>query len=240
MGQSLSSSSTTVSNLPHKASTHSSSISSSITSSSSLKAESPVILKKPNSPKTLLTVQFQWNGNAKEVFLTGSFAKWSTHFIMIETQKNHFKISLNLPPGQYEYKYIVDGESKVDTSRPLISNKKGEENNYLLVIDNNAFTLSEQNKNTSISKISESTFTQKPIKCPSIFTMKIRSVKKDKSCNENKTYSMINNMELHTTLNHIQTQQNVTNDKIICVSSSIRYRHKEVTICYYKPNLQIK
>lgn len=51
---------------------------------------------------------------------------------------------------------------------------------------------------------------------------------------------MINNMELHTTLNHIQTQQNVTNDKIICVSSSIRYRHKEVTICYYKPNLQIK
>lgn len=240
MGQSLSSSSTTVSNLPHKASTHSSSISSSITSSSSLKAESPVILKKPNSPKTLLTVQFQWNGNAKEVFLTGSFAKWSTHFIMIETQKNHFEISLNLPPGQYEYKYIVDGESKVDKSRPLISNKKGEENNYLLVIDNNAFTLSEQNKKSFITKISESTFTQKPIKCPSIFTMKIRSVKKDKSCNENKTYSMINNMELHTTLNHIQTQQNVKNDKIICVSSSIRYRHKEVTICYYKPNLQIK
>ena len=157
MGQSLSSSSTTVSNLPHKASTHSSSISSSITSSSSLKAESPVIFKQPNSPKCLLTVQFHWNGKAKEVFLTGSFAKWSTQFIMIETQQNHFEISLNLPQGEYEYKYIVDGESKVDKSRPLISNKKGEENNYLLVIDNNAFTLSD--KKTSVSNISESTFT---------------------------------------------------------------------------------
>lgn len=156
MGQSLSSSSTTVSNLPHKASTHSSSISSSITSSSSLKAESPVIFKQPNS-QCLLTVQFHWNGKAKEVFLTGSFAKWSTQFIMIETQQNHFEISLNLPQGEYEYKYIVDGESKVDKSRPLISNKKGEENNYLLVIDNNAFTLSD--KKTSISIISESTFT---------------------------------------------------------------------------------
>ena len=156
MGQSLSSSSTTVSNLPHKASTHSSSISSSITSSSSLKAESPVIFKQPNS-QCLLTVQFHWNGKAKEVFLTGSFAKWSTQFIMIETQQNHFEISLNLPQGEYEYKYIVDGESKVDKSQPLISNKKGEENNYLLVIDNNAFTLSD--KKTSISIISESTFT---------------------------------------------------------------------------------
>lgn len=76
---------------------------------------------------------------------------------MIETQQNHFEISLNLPQGEYEYKYIVDGESKVDKSRPLISNQKGEENNYLLVIDNNAFTLSD--KKTSISIISESTFT---------------------------------------------------------------------------------
>ena len=111
-----------------KASTHSSSISSSITSSSSLKAERPVISKKPRSPKCLLTVQFQWNGNASEVFLTGSFAKWATQFIMIETQKNQFEITLNLPPGEYEYKYIVDGEWKVDESRPVISNKKGEEN----------------------------------------------------------------------------------------------------------------
>ena len=213
MGQSLSSSSTTVSNLPHKASTHSSSISSSITSSSSLKAESPVIFKQPNSPKCLLTVQFHWNGKAKEVFLTGSFAKWSTQFIMIETQQNHFEISLNLPQGEYEYKYIVDGESKVDKSRPLISNKKGEENNYLLVIDNNAFTLSD--KKTSISNISESTFTKKPIKCPSMFTKTIRSVIKDKSCNENKPYSIINNLLLHTTLNHLQIQQKVNNDKII-------------------------
>lgn len=240
MGLSLSTSSATESSIPTKGSGHSSSISSSITSSSSLKAESPVISKKPHSPKCLITVQFQWNGNANEVFLTGSFAKWSTQFIMIETQKNQFEISLNLPPGEYEYKYIVDGEWKVDDSRPLITNKKGEENNYLLVIDNNPLTLSDKHKKTSISNISESTFTQKPIKCPSVFTKSIRSVIKETIYNENKPYAIISNAEIHTTLNHLHTKQNVIGDKVLCVSSSIRYRQKEVTIRYYKPNRQIK
>lgn len=221
-----------------KASTHSSSISSSITSSSSLKAESPVISKKPRSPKCLLTVQFQWNGNASEVFLTGSFAKWATQFIMIETQKNQFEITLNLPPGEYEYKYIVDGEWKVDESRPVISNKKGEENNYLLVIDNNPLT-DIHKKNSISTTISEKSFTQKPIKCPSVLTKGIRSAIEEKSYNENKPYAIISNAEMHTTLNHLRVKK-AKDDKVICVSSAIRYRQKAVTICYYKPNRQIK
>lgn len=229
MGLSLSTIGPKSPTLPHKASTHSSSIS---TSSSSLKAESPIISKKPHCPKCLVTVQFQWNGRASEVFLTGSFAKWATQFIMIETQKNQFEITLNLPPGEYEYKFIVDGEWKVDESRPLIADKKGEENNYLLVVDNSDIIHKKNN-------ISERTFTQKPIKCPSVLTKAIRSVIKEKSYNENKPYAIISNAEMHTALNHLQIK-NAKDEKVLCVSSAIRYRQKEVTICYYKPNRQIK
>ena len=94
--------------LPPSKNKNSSSISSSITSPSSVQLESPVHNQKMHPLKTMETIEFQWAGKAKEVFLTGSFSKWSTQFVMFETQKGKFEITLNLPPGEYEYKYLVD------------------------------------------------------------------------------------------------------------------------------------
>ena len=49
---------------------------------------------------------------AKEVYVCGDFNHWSpTAARMIRRgEKGRWESSLNLPPGRYEYKFLVDGE----------------------------------------------------------------------------------------------------------------------------------
>ena len=50
-------------------------------------------------------------GEAKSVFLAGSFNDWSTNATpMARNGHNRWKASLPLAPGQYEYKFVVDDE----------------------------------------------------------------------------------------------------------------------------------
>jgi 1,4-alpha-glucan branching enzyme len=49
--------------------------------------------------------------NAKEVLVTGSFTSWSSTGIAMKKGANGlWKTSINLKPGKYEYKFIVDGQ----------------------------------------------------------------------------------------------------------------------------------
>jgi len=48
---------------------------------------------------------------AKKVYLTGSFNAWSkTGLEMSKSKAGLWKTSVNLKPGKYEYKFIVDGQ----------------------------------------------------------------------------------------------------------------------------------
>ena len=52
-------------------------------------------------------------GEAKSVFLAGSFNGWSTSATPMVTNghgQGHWKATLPLARGQYEYKFVVDGE----------------------------------------------------------------------------------------------------------------------------------
>ncbi len=53
--------------------------------------------------------------NAKKVLLMGDFNKWNpkSHPMKSNSRGEWEKVAL-LPPGKYEYKFLVDGEWKVD------------------------------------------------------------------------------------------------------------------------------
>jgi len=57
---------------------------------------------------------FEWNSNlkAKKVSLAGSFNNWTP--IAMPKRKGKFQTSLELAPGEYRYKFIVDGEWQHD------------------------------------------------------------------------------------------------------------------------------
>jgi hypothetical protein len=67
-----------------------------------------------------LTVQ----GDAAEVFVLGSMNKWKDPLPLSRCEDStgvFFHTTLYLPPGDYEYRYIVDGEEKVSESNKAMS-----------------------------------------------------------------------------------------------------------------------
>ncbi|RDY05217.1 Protein PTST, chloroplastic, partial [Mucuna pruriens] len=92
------------------------------------------INKAQKALQMLKTTCVVWPNNASEVFLSGSFDGWSTKRKMEKLSSGMFSVSLQLYPGRYEMKFIVDGEWKIDPLRPAVTNN-GHENNLLIVSD---------------------------------------------------------------------------------------------------------
>ncbi|KAH1259962.1 hypothetical protein AAZX31_02G021300 [Glycine max] len=82
----------------------------------------------------LKTTCVVWPNSASEVLLTGSFDGWSTKRKMERLSSGIFSLNLQLYPGRYEMKFIVDGEWKIDPLRPVVTSN-GYENNLLIIYD---------------------------------------------------------------------------------------------------------
>lgn len=82
------------------------------------------------TPKVLPTV-FKWDGGGKNVYITGTFSNWKT----IPMVKSHgdFVTIVDLPEGEHQYKFLVDGEWMHDPSEPMTDNGIGSKNNVISV-----------------------------------------------------------------------------------------------------------
>ena len=71
----------------------------------------------------------------KEVFLAGSFNNWQMTDKMIYKQKDGvYSRRLLLGPGKYQYKFVVDGEWRLDgTNSCFVPNGFGELNSEITV-----------------------------------------------------------------------------------------------------------
>ncbi|MED6176602.1 Protein PTST 2, chloroplastic, variant 2 [Stylosanthes scabra] len=82
----------------------------------------------------LKTTCVVWANPASQVYLAGSFDGWFSQIKMEKSNTGIFSVSLQLYPGKYEIKFVVDGEWRVDPLRPIVTNN-GYENNLLVVHD---------------------------------------------------------------------------------------------------------
>lgn len=90
-----------------------------------------------STPPALPTV-FKWDGGGKQVFISGTFSEWKT----LPMVKSHgdFVTIIDLPEGDHQYKFCVDGEWRHDP-KLVIYNVY-----YLLFLCNNAFPTKEYKK----------------------------------------------------------------------------------------------
>ncbi|MEW5693826.1 MAG: glycogen-binding domain-containing protein [Candidatus Hydrogenedentota bacterium] len=66
-----------------------------------------------------LTLQYN-NPQAKKVYVAGDWNNWSPDAdLMTKNSQGLWEIDLDLMPGEYQYKFVVDGEWKQDPSNPL-------------------------------------------------------------------------------------------------------------------------
>jgi 1,4-alpha-glucan branching enzyme len=87
---------------------------------------------------------FTLNGfqEAKKVVLTGSFNNWNTDEMLMEKTPGGWKLPFALSPGNYEYKFIVDGSWITDPANPYSSGTGNRINSALAINPNYTFTLS--------------------------------------------------------------------------------------------------
>ncbi|EAA12471.3 5'-AMP-activated protein kinase subunit beta-2 [Anopheles arabiensis] len=79
---------------------------------------------------TLPTV-FKWDGGGKQVFISGTFSQWK----VLPMVKSHadFVTIINIPEGDHQYKFLVDGEWKHDPKLKNVENDAGTTNNLVTV-----------------------------------------------------------------------------------------------------------
>ncbi|KAI6185919.1 AMPKBI domain-containing protein [Aphelenchoides besseyi] len=90
--------------------------------------EFPVVFSWPNS-----------NSNSQSVFLSGSWDEWKTKIPLVKSTSN-FSTIINLNPGTYEYKFLVDGKWKLDATSPRVEKEDGA-NTHRITIDESDFEI---------------------------------------------------------------------------------------------------
>ncbi|SHJ30665.1 hypothetical protein [Aquimarina spongiae] len=56
--------------------------------------------------------------DARKVILSGSFNKWNEHLFKMKRTEDCWSITLKIRPGEYQYKFIIDGEWIEDPVNP--------------------------------------------------------------------------------------------------------------------------
>ncbi len=88
---------------------------------------------------------FTLNGytDAKKVFLAGSFNNWKPNEIRMIKTDTAWVAEYYIGPGNYEYKFIVDGEWKLDPDNPKITHSGAADNSLLVYQPNHTFEMDE-------------------------------------------------------------------------------------------------
>ena len=87
---------------------------------------------------------FKLNGfmNAKKIALAGNFNDWVPNELSDRRTANGWQLPYVLGPGNYQYKFIVDGQWITDPANTgVIDDKKGNENSFLVIKPNHKFRL---------------------------------------------------------------------------------------------------
>uniref|UniRef100_A0A914GQI7 Exocyst complex component 2 n=1 Tax=Globodera rostochiensis TaxID=31243 RepID=A0A914GQI7_GLORO len=80
-------------------------------------------------------VVFKWHSEvqpAKHVYLTGSWDCWHKKIPLVKSSSD-FSTIINLNPGLYEYKFLVDGKWMVDDAITKTDNQMGSQNNVMSI-----------------------------------------------------------------------------------------------------------
>jgi hypothetical protein len=89
------------------------------------------------------TIVFELKGynSAQTVILTGSFNDWSTNELVMSKTADGWELPYILGPGNYEYKFIVDGKWMPDPANPITRGAGDFINSCLAVNTNYTFIL---------------------------------------------------------------------------------------------------
>ncbi|XP_041957399.1 5'-AMP-activated protein kinase subunit beta-1b [Alosa sapidissima] len=200
-------------------------------------------MKNPSQNRPTM---FRWTGGGKEVYLSGSFNNWATKIPLSRSQHN-FVAVLDLPEGEHQYRYCVDGQWAWDPAEPMTVGKAGTMNNVIRVkkTDFEVFDAlkTDSEKCADMSELSSSPpgpyhqdpYTVRPderLRSPPILPPHLLQVLLNKDTGVSCDPALLPEPN-HVMLNHLYALS--IKDGVIVLSATHRYQKKYVTTLLYKP-----
>lgn len=190
----------------------------------------------------------RWSEGGKEVFISGSFNNWSAKIPLIKSH-NDFVAILDLPEGEHQYKFFVDGQWVHDPSEPVVTSQLGTINNLIRVKKSDfevfdALKLdSMESSETSCRDLSSSPpgpysqemyvfRSEERFKSPPILPPHLLQVILNKDTNISCDPALLPEPN-HVMLNHLYALS--IKDSVMVLSATHRYKKKYVTTLLYKP-----
>ncbi|XP_060571068.1 5'-AMP-activated protein kinase subunit beta-2-like isoform X3 [Ruditapes philippinarum] len=210
----------------------------------------------------LLPTVFKWEGGGKEVFVSGSFNNWKTKIPLAKSddiQDRDHKTTVNgdfftivdLPEGEHQYKFYVDGNWLHNVNEPSTSNNLGTLNNIVTVkkSDFEVFealaldsvnTSSKSKQTTELSGSPPGDYAQEiPVRAPGgkqsgppILPPHLLQVILNKDTPAHCEPTLLPEPN-HVMLNHLYALS--IKDGVMVLSATHRFRKKYVTTLLYKP-----
>nr|ANT47200.1 5'-AMP-activated protein kinase subunit beta-1 [Dastarcus helophoroides] len=181
---------------------------------------------------------FRWPGGGKDVYISGTFSEWKT----IPMVKSHgdFVTIIELPEGEHQYKFFVDGEWKNDPNNKTVE-EQGAKNNLISVKKSDFEVFQALDKDSeNISNEGEKEFSQeiptnKPwekVSGPPVLPPHLLQVILNKDTPLSCEPTLLPEPN-HVMLNHLYALS--IKDGVMVLSATHRYRRKYVTTLLYKP-----
>ncbi|KAK9820387.1 hypothetical protein WJX72_009820 [[Myrmecia] bisecta] len=190
----------------------------------------------PAQPKLVPTV-IVWSHGGNHVEVEGSFDNWTTRQAMQRSGKD-FTIVKLLPPGVYQYKFIVDKEWKYAPDQPAMYDEMNNVNNVLEVqeyVPENLDSLSGFEPPPSPPSSYEclppkaEDYAKEPPGMPPHLQLTLLNVPPAMDA----TASLPRPQ--HVILNHLYCQRSTSGANVTVVGTTHRYKSKYITTVMYKP-----
>ncbi|EDV36424.1 uncharacterized protein Dana_GF12951 [Drosophila ananassae] len=189
--------------------------------------------------KTALPTVLRWDGGGKNVTISGTFSNWKP--ISMVRSHGNFVTIIDLPEGDHQYKFCVDGEWKHDPKLKSVENDEGQKNNLVSVraSDFEVFqALAKDSEN--VTNYAEKEYSQevpqvKPwekVSGPPVLPPHLLQVILNKDTPLSCEPTLLPEPN-HVMLNHLYALS--IKDGVMVLSATHRYRKKYVTTLLYKP-----
>ncbi|TRZ00672.1 hypothetical protein DNTS_012307 [Danionella cerebrum] len=188
----------------------------------------------------------RWAGGGREVFISGSFNNWSSK-IPLNKSHSDFVAILDLPEGEHQYKFFVDGQWFHDPAEPVVTSQMGTINNLINVkksdfevFDALQLDSLQGTDSTDLSSSPPGSYTQlisvfkaeERFKAPPILPPHLLQVILNRDTHVSCDPALLPEPN-HVMLNHLYALS--IKDGVMVLSATHRYKKKYVTSLLYKP-----
>ncbi|XP_022221643.2 5'-AMP-activated protein kinase subunit beta-1 [Drosophila obscura] len=189
--------------------------------------------------KTALPTVLRWDGGGKNVTISGTFSNWKP-ITMVRSHGNFVTI-IDLPEGDHQYKFCVDGEWTHDPKLKSVDNDEGEKNNLVSVRPSDFEVFQALAKDSeNVTNYAEKEYSQevpqaKPwekVSGPPVLPPHLLQVILNKDTPLSCEPTLLPEPN-HVMLNHLYALS--IKEGVMVLSATHRYRKKYVTTLLYKP-----